>query len=333
MKVLIIGGTGVISSACARLAMTRGHDVTLLCRGQTHRHAVPRGANVLHADVRDRRSTRDALGDRAFDVAVQFIGFLPAHVEQDIELFRGRVRQYVFISSASAYQTPPGRLPITEALPLDNPFWQYSRDKIACEERLLRAHRDEGFPVTVVRPSHTYDRALLPVHGGWTIVDRMRRGLPVVVHDDGASLWTLTHQDDFAVGLVGLLGQERAVGEAFHITSDETLTWNQIHEIVGRAAGVESTLVHVSSERIAAFDSSWGASLLGDKAHSMVFDNTKIKAFVPDFVAAIGYAEAADSQIAWYDEDPRRQMVSRELDATIERILADTHAVACVRAT
>lgn len=322
MNVLFVGGTGIISSACAREAIARGIDVTFLCRGKTQRHPIPKGARVLEADARDPRAARSALGDRRFDAVVQWIAFVPEHVEFDIELFRGRTRQYVFISSASAYQTPPTRLPITESTPLHNPFWKYSRDKIACEERLVAAYRREGFPATIVRPSHTYDAALLPAHGGWTIVDRMRRGLPVVVHGDGTSLWTLTHNEDFARGFVPLLGHDAAVGDAFHITSDEALTWNQIHMILGAAAGVEAKLVHVPSELIAAFDPEWGGSLLGDKAHSMIFDNTKIKRLVPDYRAVIPYARGAEQQIAWYDADPGRRRVDDAANAGIERILS-----------
>jgi nucleoside-diphosphate-sugar epimerase len=321
MNVLFVGGTGIISSASARLALARGIDLTFLCRGQTERHPVPRGAKVLRGDVRDPQSVRNALGDRRFDVVVQWIGFVPAHIELDLELFRGRTSQYVFISSASAYQTPPSRLPVTESTPLHNPYWQYSRDKIACEERLIRAYRSEGFPATIVRPSHTYDPALLPVHGGWTIVDRMRRGLPVIVHGDGTSLWTLTHHEDFARGFVGLLGRYDTVGEPFHITSDEALSWNQLHEMLGHAAGVTPKIVHVTSDLIAAFDPEWGGSLLGDKAHSMVFDNTKIKRLVPDFRAVIPYSQGARQQIAWYDEDPSRRIVDPKTNAILDRIL------------
>ena len=227
----------------------------------------------------------------------------------------------MFISSASAYHKPPRSLPVTESTPLHNPYWQYSRDKMACEDILLQAYRSKQFPVTIVRPSHTYDAALLPVHGGWTVVDRMRRGLPVVVHGDGTSLWTLTHNDDFARGLVGLLGHSAALGEAFHITSDEALTWNAIHEIVGRAAGARPNLVHVPSDLIAAFDPAWGAGLLGDKAHSMIFDNTKIKRLVPDYRAVIPYSRGAEEQVAWYDADPRRRVVDAALDERIEGIL------------
>jgi nucleoside-diphosphate-sugar epimerase len=322
MHVLFVGGTGIISAACARLALARGIEVTFLCRGKTERHPAPAGVTVLRGDIRDARSARSALGDRRFDVIVQFIGFLPSHVQLDIELFRGRTRQYVFISSASVYQTPPSSVPVTESTALQNPYWQYSRDKIACEEQLIRAHRTDGFPVTIVRPSHTYDVGLLPVHGGWTVVDRMRRGLPVIVHGDGTSLWTLTHCDDFARGFIGLLGQPGAIGDTFHITSDMTLTWDRIHEILGRAAGARPKLVHVPSDLISAFDPEWGASLLGDKAHSMVFDNTKIKRVVPDFRAVIPYARAAEEQIAWYDEDERRRVVDEGANAMIDRILA-----------
>jgi nucleoside-diphosphate-sugar epimerase len=322
MKVLFIGGTGIISSACARLAVARGMDVTFLRRGKTARHPVPAGANVIYADIRDPQGVRAALGDSCFDVAIQWVAFVPAHVEQDIALLRGRVRQYVFISSASAYQTPPMRIPVTESTPLHNPYWQYSRDKIACEERLVHAYRDEGFPATIVRPSHTYDAALLPVHGGWTVVDRMRRGLPVVVHGDGTSLWTLTHHDDFAKGFVGLLGRGEAVGDTFHITSDEALTWDRIHEILAAACGVRPKLVHVASETIAAFDADWGAGLLGDKAHSMVFDNTKIKRLVPDFTATIPYSQGGPWQIAWYDADPKRRVVDDGTNALFDRIVA-----------
>jgi nucleoside-diphosphate-sugar epimerase len=322
MNVLFVGGTGIISSACAREALARGVHVTFLCRGQSARHPVPAGVEVLQGDVRDPSSVRAALGDRRFDSVVQWIAFVPSHIELDIELFRGRTRQYVFISSASAYQTPPGRLPVTESTPLANPHWQYSRDKIACEERLVHAYRSEGFPITIVRPSHTYDAPLLPPHGGYTVIDRMRRGVPVIVHGDGTSLWTLTHNEDFARGFVGLLGHSAAIGDAFHITSDEALTWDAIHEILGLAASAPPKIVHVPSDLIAAFDPEWGASLLGDKAHSMVFDNTKIKRIVPDFVARIPYARGAEQQIAWYDADPRRRVVDAVTNETMDRILA-----------
>jgi nucleoside-diphosphate-sugar epimerase len=219
-KVLFIGGTGIISSACTELAHGRGLDLYLLNRGQSSR-PIPTGVKLLHGDIRQPESVRQALGDHQFDAIVNWIAFSPEHIATDLELFRGRTQQYVFISSASAYQTPPANLPVTESTPLHNPYWAYSRAKIACEERLIEAYRQENFPITIVRPSHTYDQTLLPMSGGYTVVDRMRQGKKVIVHGDGSSLWTLTHHRDFAKGLVGLLGNNHAVGETFHITSDE----------------------------------------------------------------------------------------------------------------
>ncbi|MBX2999387.1 MAG: SDR family oxidoreductase [Caldilineaceae bacterium] len=321
MKVLFIGGTGIISSACSQLALDRGIDLYLLNRGQSSR-PVPAGAKVLHGDIREPESVRQALGDHRFDAVVNWIAFTPEHVETDLDLFRGRTRQYIFISSASAYQTPPETVPVVESAPLRNPYWLYSRNKIACEDRLTRAYREEGFPMTIVRPSHTYDRTLLPMTGGWTTVARMRQGKKVIVHGDGTSLWTMTHHRDFAKGFVGLLGNHHALGEVFHITSDEWLSWNQIYELVARAAGVEAQLVHVPSALIAAFDANIGAGLLGDKAHSMIFDNSKIKRVVPDFVATIPFARGAEEIIAWYDANPDRQIVNEQMDQLMDRIIA-----------
>jgi nucleoside-diphosphate-sugar epimerase len=320
MRVLFIGGTGVISSACSQLAVERGMELYLLNRSQTSR-PIPDGARILRADIRDTGSVREALGDTQFDVVVDWIAFVSQHVEADLELFRGRTGQYIFISSASVYQTPPARLPVTESTPLDNPYWDYSRAKIACEERLLRAYRDEKFPITIVRPSHTYDRTRLPTHGDYTVINRMRRGQPVIVHGDGTSLWTLTHHVDFAKGFVGLLGNQHTIGEAIHITSDEILTWNQIFQTLARAAGAEARFVHIPSQFIAAFDPGWGASLLGDKSHSMIFDNSKIKSLVPGFAATIPYSWGAEEQLAWYDADPARQVVDEKLDHLMDGII------------
>jgi nucleoside-diphosphate-sugar epimerase len=325
MKVLFIGGTGIISSACSRLALERGIELHLLNRGQSVRPA-PEGAHLLHGDIRDPRSIRAALENVSFDAVIDWIAFIPEHIEADLDLFRGRTRQYVFISSASAYQTPPASLPVTESTVLDNPFWQYSRNKIACEERLVRAYREEKFPITIVRPSHTYDKTLLPMDGGWTVVDRMRRGQSVIVHGDGTSLWTLTHHTDFARGFVGLLGNSHAIGEAVHITSDEWLTWNQIFELIATAAGTKARIVHVPSDVIAAYDPNWGAGLLGDKSHSMVFDNSKIKRLVPDFVCRIPFSRGAEEILAWYDADPARRKVNEEFNRTCDRILAACEA-------
>ena len=321
MKALFIGGTGNISSACSKLALDRGVELYLLNRGQSLR-PLPEGARVINADIRDPNAAREALGSLRFDVVADFIAFTPQHIETDLQLFRGRTGQYIFISSASAYQTPPATLPVTEADILDNPVWQYSRDKAACEERLLRAYREEKFPFTIVRPSHTYSEVYVPVHGNWTTIDRMLRGMPVIVHGDGTSLWTLTHSSDFAKGFVGLLGNSRAIGEAYHITSDEWLTWNQIHEILAAAVGVQPELVHVPSDLIAAYDPIWGESLLGDKAHSFILDNSKIKRVVPDFVCTTPFSRGADEVIAWHRADPARQQVDENFNAICERILS-----------
>ena len=320
MKVLFLGGTGVISSACSRLAVNRGIDLVLLNRGQTVR-PIPEGAQILHGDVRDSASMERALGDACFDVVVNWISFTPDHVEADIELFRGRTGQYIFISSASAYQKPLSSLPITESTPLDNPFWAYSRAKIACEERLMQAYREEKFPITIVRPSHTYDRTKVPLFGHYTALDRMRKGNKVIVHGDGSSLWVLTHHEDFARGFVGLLGHQGAIGHAFHITSDDLLTWNQIYTLLGRAAGVEPQIVYVPSDLIAAFDPEEGAGFLGDKAHSVIFDNSKIKRLVPDFAATIPFSVGAKEIVAWFDADPARQVVDEQTNHLMDTII------------
>ena len=321
MRVLFIGGTGIISSACSELALQRGIDLYLLNRGRSLRPAPP-GAKILQADIRRPGTVASALGDLTFDSVVDWVAYTPDQVQNDLELFRHCTRQYVFISSASAYQTPPAHLPVQESTPLHNPFWQYSRDKAACEALLNDVGVQEHFPFTIVRPSHTYDCTMLPFHGGYTTVARMRAGKPVVVHGDGTSLWTLTHHRDFAVGFVGLLGNPHALGHAFHITSDEWLSWNQIYSIVARAAGVEPHLVHVPSEVIAAYDPEWGASLLGDKAHSMIFNNRKIHWLVPEFHPAIPFWQGAQEIIAWHDADPSRQVMNPKIDQVHERLVA-----------
>lgn len=322
MKVLFIGGTGIISSACTQLAVERGIDLYLLNRGQTTSRPIPDGVQLLSGDIRDKASVQRALGEHTFDAVVNWIAFTPEHIDTDLELFRDRTRQYIFISSASAYQTPPINLPVTESTPLHNPYWAYSRAKIACEERLMQAYREDGFPITVIRPSHTYDASLIPLSGGYTIIDRIRRGKKIIVHGDGTSLWTLTHHRDFAKAFVGLLGNPHAVGEAFHITSDEVLTWNQIVTQLAQAANTAVHIIHIPSDLIAAFAPDWGAGLLGDKAHSMIFDNTKIKRLVPDYVATIPFARGAEEIIAWYDADLSRQVVNTELDQLMDRIIA-----------
>jgi nucleoside-diphosphate-sugar epimerase len=326
LKVLFIGGTGIISSACVELAVARGIDLTLLNRGQATR-PIPAEARVLQGDIRDKNAVSRLLQDMTFDVVANFVAFTPEHIETDLALFRGRAKQYIFISSASAYQTPPVNWPTTESTPLRNPYWAYSRDKIACEERLNAAYRTEGFPVTIVRPSHTYDARTLPFDGGYTVLHRMRAGKPVIVHGDGTSLWVLTHHRDFAKGFVGLLGNPHALGEAIHITSDEVLTWNQIYEIVADAAGVAPKIVHLPSDLIAAYDAKWGAGLLGDKAHSMVFDNSKIKRLAPEYVATIPFRQGAAEIVAWYDGQPAARKVDEQRDHLMDTMIAAFEAV------
>ncbi|MGA9595006.1 MAG: NAD-dependent epimerase/dehydratase family protein [Acidimicrobiia bacterium] len=321
LRVLFIGGTGVISSACVRSALVAGHEVAVINRGTTSHRPVPSDVETLHADVRDDDAVETAISGRRFDVVADFMSFVPDHVEAHVARWRGHVGQYVFISSASAYQTPPARVPVVESTPLHNPFWEYSRQKAACEDILVNAYRHDGFPATIVRPSHTYDRTLVPFDGGWTVMERIKRGAPIVIHGDGTSLWTLTHHRDFASAFVGLLGDSRAHGEAFHITSDEVLTWDQIAGLLANAAGVEPRIVHVPSDAIAAIDPEWGASLLGDKAHSMIFDNTKIKRMVPGWQAEIPFWRGAAEIVEWHEADPARRETNPAVDAAIDRII------------
>lgn len=317
-SLLYIGGTGIISAAAVRRSVELGHQVTVLNRGQSSVRELPAEVELVHADIRQPETVRSALGDRSFDVVLDFVAFVPEHIDTDAALFTGRAGQYVFISSASAYQTPPATLPVTEDTPLDNPYWEYSQNKIACEQRVREL---DGLDWTIVRPSHTYDATSLPIEGRWTAIDRMRRGLPVVVHGDGTSLWAITHTDDVAVGLVGLLGNPKAYGEAFHITSSESITWNRIYTDLAAAAGVDDPdLVHVASATIAAVHPAWGPGLVGDKAQSMIFDNSKVSALVPEFAPKIDFAEGAREMIAWYDADPARQHVDPEIDAVISKL-------------
>jgi nucleoside-diphosphate-sugar epimerase len=325
MKILFIGGTGTISSACAQLALARGFELTLLNRG---RQPARPGAWQITVDITNFAATTAAFDNERWDAVVDFISYTPADVEQRIALFRGRTGQFIFISSASAYQKPPLQFPITESTPLVNPFWDYSRNKIACEERLLRAIREEKFPVTIIRPSWTYDerRITVPVNSkkSFTVVDRLRRGQPVIVPGDGTSLWTMTHNTDFAKGLVGLLGHQDAIGQAFHITSDEVLTWNQIYETVAEVAGVpKPKLVHIASDFITACLPEFAGGLHGDKANSAVFDNSKIKRFVPDFVATTKFRDGIARSVKWFDADPARQEVDAEANAAWDKLIAN----------
>jgi nucleoside-diphosphate-sugar epimerase len=324
LKVLFIGGTGIISSACSALAVEKNIELYLFNRGQTGAiRPIPEQTQVLVGDLHNPQDIARCLDEYSFDVVVNWIAYHPDDIRRDIQSFQGKVGQYIFISSASAYQKPVQQLPITEETPLENPFWEYSRNKAACEQALREAHQNDGFPVTIVRPSHTYDKTMLPFQGGYTFIQRMRQGKPVIIHGDGTSLWVLTHHKDFAKGFVGLLGHPQAIGEAFHITADMLLTWNQIYGYLAEAAGVELKPVYVPSTVINQFDPDWGAGLLGDKSYSVIFDNSKIKRLVPEFEAVIPYAEGSKEIIAWYDRHPEHQVIDPTFDQLVDRIIAE----------
>ena len=325
MKVLFIGGTGIISTACTRLALERGIDLTLLNRGRRS-VPLPSGAKTLTADIDDAVAVSQALAGASFDAVVDWIAFEPAHVERDIALFRGRTRQYIFISSASAYQKPATQYLITESTPLANPYWDYARQKIACEDRLMRAYREENSPITIVRPSLTYgDSQIALAINSWTrsytVVDRMRQGKKVIVPGDGSSLWVITHNTDFAKGLVGLLAREQAIGHAFHITSDEVMCWDQWYRLTAEASGAEPHLVHIPSDFIAACVPEARGGLLGDKAVSVVFDNTKIKRFVPGYCATVPFTQGIRRTIAWFDADPARRQIDDQANTLWDKLL------------
>ncbi|HVO42675.1 MAG TPA: SDR family oxidoreductase [Aggregatilineales bacterium] len=323
MKVLFIGGTGNISVSVSKLVVARGFDLYLLNRGR--QSVVIDGAHTILADITQPAQVQEAIGRQHFDVVVNWIAYHESDIERDLMLFNNRCGQYLFISSASAYQKPPTYSVITESTPLANPYWKYSQEKIRCEERLIRAYRDEGFPITIVRPSHTYDTRFPIAVGNWAsyvIPKRMLEGKPIVVHGDGTSLWTVTHSEDFAAGFVGLLGHPHALGHAFHITSDFVLNWNQLYEQIGTALGVKPILVHIPSDFIAGVDPDMGAGLLGDKMWSIVFDNSKIKHFVPDYVARIPFHQGIRRTLTWYQADRSRMEVPAKDEEQIERILA-----------
>jgi nucleoside-diphosphate-sugar epimerase len=322
VKALFIGGTGFISAAVSRLAVAEGVELYLLNRGL--RGAPPPGTRGLTADINNPEEVRAALRGLRFDAVVNWIAYTPADIERDLTLFRGRVGQYVFISSAAAYQKPPAHYRITEETPLANPFWDYARGKIACEERLRRAHAEEGFPATIVRPSHTYETNFPVAVGGggtYTLADRMKKGLPIIVHGDGTSLWTVTHSEDFARGFLGLLGSGEAVGQAFHITSDEVLTWEQIYRTIAEALGVEANVLHVPSDFITRVVPRLAGTLHGDKKWSAVFDNGKIKKFVPGFRAAVPFREGIRRTLAWFEADVRRRRVDESLREEMDSIV------------
>ena len=322
MKVLFIGGTGNISTEASKLAIEKGIDLYLLNRGR--RKVKIAGAKTIIADIRDKAGTSKALDKQSFDVVVDWIGFTPDNIEIDIELFSGKVKQFIYISSASVYQKPPTYPVVTESTPLFNPYWGYSQNKIACEERLTQAYREQGFPVTIVRPSLTYSTVFPIAVGGWgcyTFVDRIKRGKKIIAHGDGSSLWTVTHSEDFAKGFIGLLGHIQSIGHAFHITSDEILTWDQIYRTIADAAGVEAKIVHIPSDFINRMDTNIGANLFGDKAWSAIFDNSKLKSFVPEFKATIPFAVGVRKTLAWFNEDESRKVIVPEVNETMDRII------------
>lgn len=323
MKVLFIGGTGNISGACTRNAIERGIEVFHLNRGN-RKKMTPECVASITADIHNQKEVKKALKDHYFDAVVNFIAFVPEDIQNDFELFRDKTHQYIFISSTSAYQKPISHPVITESTPLKNPYWQYSRDKIECEELLNKLYQNHDFPITIVRPSLTYETVIPAAIGSWddfTIIDRIRKGKEIIVHGDGTSLWTITHSIDFAKGFVPLLGHQQAIGHAFHITSDEILTWNQIYEAIAMAAGKPAKMIHIPSDFIARIDDFHTGNLIGDKANSVIFDNTKIKSFVPGFLATIPFKDGINRTVEWFEEDPERMIIKEETNAFMDKVI------------
>lgn len=324
MKILFIGGTGIISVASVELAAKRGYEVSVLNRGNK---GVPEGCSQIVGDANDLDQMKSVLADTSWDAVVDFVSFTVENIENRIAAFTGKTRQYFFISSASAYQRPSRNYLVTESTPLENPFWDYSRDKIACEDRLMAELRENAFPVTIIRPSLTFGDTQIPLAmNSWqlpfTAIQRMRDGKPLIIPGDGSSLWTITHNTDFAKGLVGLLGNETAIGHAFHITSDEVLTWDQIYESTAAAAGVANPkFIHIASDFISECIPEHLGSLTGDKATSAVMDNTKIKRYVPDYVATTRFAEGVKKTLAWFDADKSRQVIDEEANASYDKLI------------
>lgn len=326
MKVLFVGGTGLISSVCASAARDAGHDVWLMTRGRLKLPATVPADRIIAADASDAAAMRAAVSGKSWDIVVQWVAFHPEHVIDDIETFAD-AGQYVFISSASVYEKPPSSWLITERTPRVNPFWDYAQNKIACEQVLQSAHRESGFPMTIVRPSLTYGPSQIPVLvGSWTkpftIVDRIRRGAKILVPGDGTAIWTVTHNSDFAAGLIGLFGMDAAIGQDFQITSDEALTWNQIYGLLGDAAGAEPDILHIPTDAIVAADPSQLGTLWGDKAHSTVFDNSKLRAIVTEFEPSTKFDDGIRETVAWFDADPSRQAIDDEANALWDRLAA-----------
>ncbi|MDR1306188.1 MAG: NAD-dependent epimerase/dehydratase family protein [Treponema sp.] len=337
MKVLFIGGTGTISAAISRRVLELGWELWLLNRGNRAPETWNAGAaggrparlHHIRCDIADEAEAAGQLAGLDFDVAADFIAYTPDQAERDYRLFKGRTGQYIFISSASAYQKPLSSHVVTEGTPLANPCWEYSRQKIACEEALMKRYREEGFPLTIVRPSHTYDERKVPlgVHGkkgSWQVIKRIIEGKPVIIHGDGTSLWTMTHHSDFARAFTGLMGNSRALGEAVQITSRETLCWNQIYRAIADALGKPLKAVHVSSEflALAAPDYDFAGGLTGDKAVSVVFDNAKLKRLVPEFRATVRFDQGIRDTVAHILAHPELQEPDPEFDRFCDRVIA-----------
>ena len=327
MKALFIGGTGTISTAISRQLIEQGCELYLLNRGNRNTD-LPQGAHILTADIRNEEEVATLIEDLQFDVVTDFIAFEPAQLERDYRLFKGKTKQFIFISSASAYQTPLSDYRVTEGTPLANPYWEYSRNKIACEDYLMKLYREDGFPITIVRPSHTYDERSIPlgVHGSkgtWQVAKRMLENKPVLIHGDGTSLWTLTHNRDFAKGFIGLMGNIHAIGESVHITSDESVTWNQIYETIADALGVKLNAVHVASEFLDACSSEdYRGGLVGDKANTVVFDNSKLKRLVPEYTATTRVDQGIKQTVNYILDHPEHQVEDEEFDQWCDEIIS-----------
>lgn len=327
MRALLIGGTGTISSAITRALAENDCELYILNRGNSNRD-IPKNVNIINADINNEKEVSEKLKGLTFDTVCEFIGFVPEQIERDFRLFKGITRQYIYISSASAYHKPTTDHRITEGTTLANPYWEYSRNKIACEELLMKYYREENFPVTIVRPSHTYCEKSVPLgvhgkNGSWQVLKRMLKGKPVIIHGDGTSLWTITHNSDFAKGCIGLMGNPHAIGEAFHITSDETVTWNQIYKLIADALGVELKPYYVSSEFLASVsDYDLLGSLMGDKAQSMVFDNSKLKKAVPDFQATVRTEQGIRNTVEYVLSHKECQNDDDEFDKWCDNVIA-----------
>ena len=332
MKVLLIGGTGTISMGITRLLSQQGHEVFLINRGNRTAD-LPENVEVLNCDINNEAEVLEAVSGMNFDTVGEFIGFVPAHVERDFRIFSGKTRQYIYISSASAYQKPPVNPVITESTPLANPYWQYSRDKIACEEYLMKKYRETGFPVTIVRPSHTYDERSVPLgvhgkNGSWQVLKRMLEGKPVIIHGDGTSLWTITHNSDFAKAYCGLVGNIHAIGQAYHITSDESVTWDQIYQIIADSLGVELNAVHIPSDFLAdVSDYDLEGSLIGDKANSVIFDNSKVKNAVPGFTATVRADQGIRNTVGNILAHRELQRDDSEFDEWCDKVIEEYQSV------